>query len=356
MTTSGDIARTFGDRYVLGEQLTAGETREVWRAHDDIVSRQVALKIFFGAQAADPAWRERFRHDARRLAALSHPGIAKVYQHDESDDEAWLAMAFVGGAPLAERLTGDDPLDVATALDIVGQTAFAVQAAHDVGVAHGAIGPASVMVRTDGVVSLIGFALATGATQAADMRALGALAKQCLTGPAVSTSRQAPDVEDFVDWVTTPDRPKPPRDAAEIGRTALALVASLQAGHTTSVVPSSASAAMTETPGAEPRYDEAERKQVRNRLIVLGTIVVVGGGALLRFVGQGAGDVTVPSVVGLPIDQAKLQLTKGRLNNTTQCVVGKDSGGTVVSQLPLVGASVKAGSTVVLTFSQGTCP
>src|SRR4051812_34759637 len=130
MTAGGETARTFGDRYVLGDRITAGETREVWQAHDDIVSRQVALKIFFGPPAADPAWRERFRHDAGRLVALSHPGIAKVYDHDESADEAWLAMAFIAGRPLTELLA-DSTLDVPTALDIVGQTAFAVQAAHD---------------------------------------------------------------------------------------------------------------------------------------------------------------------------------------------------------------------------------
>jgi hypothetical protein len=355
MTANGDTARTFGDRYVLGDRITAGETREVWHAHDDIVSRQVALKIFFGAPATDPAWRERFRRDADRLVALSHPGIAKVYDHDESEDEAWLAMAFVSGQPLTERLA-DSSLDVATALDIVGQTAFAVQAAHDVGIAHGAIGPASIMIRPDGVVSLIGFAVAGGASQADDLRALGALTRQSLSGPAVSTPGLPPDVEHFMGWVTDPGRSNPPRDAGEIGRTALALATSLRSGAPASVVPP-ASKPRTDPTDAEPRYDDAERKQVRNRLIVLGTIVVVGGAALLRFIGESGGQVTVPSVVGLPVNQAQLQLTKDGLRSSSpQCVVGKDSGGTVVSQLPLVGASVKAGSAVVISYAQAVCP
>jgi hypothetical protein len=354
MTANGDTARTFGGRYVLGDRITAGETREVWQAHDDIVSRPVALKIFFGAPSADPAWRERFRHDATRLVALSHPGIAKVYDHDESDDEAWLAMASVAGEPLTERLAGGS-LDVATALDIVGQTAFAVQAAHDVGLAHGAIGPPSILIRPEGVVSLIGFAVASGATQAGDMTALGALTRQCLSGGAVSTPDLPPDVEEFMGWVTDPERSKPPRDAGEIGRTALALATSLRSGAPAAVVPTSPSP-RTGRADDEPRYDEAERKQVRNRLIVLGTIVVVGGAALLRFVGESGGEVNVPSVIGLPVKQAQLQLTKDGLNNEPQCVVGKDSGGTVVSQLPLVGARVKAGSHVVINYAQAVCP
>jgi hypothetical protein len=171
----------------------------------------------------------------------------------------------------------------------------------------------------------------------------------------VSTPGLPPNVEDFMGWVTDPGRSTPPRDAGEIGRTALALATSLRAGAPAAVVPTAASP-KTDPTDAEPRYDDAERKQVRNRLIVLGTIVVVGGAALLRFVGEGGGHVSVPSVVGLPKDQAQLQLTKDSLNSSPQCVVGKDSGGTIVSQLPLVGASVKAGSTVVINYSQTVCP
>jgi serine/threonine protein kinase len=351
MTDDGqETARTFGERYVLSDRISAGETREVWRAHDDVVGRQVALKIFFGPPVADPQWRERFRHDARRLAALSHPGIAKIYEVDESDDEAWLAMAFIGGTTLAQRLTAAEPLPAATALDVIGQTGFALQAAHDVGIAHGAVSPAAVMVRSDGVTSLIGFAVGNPATRADDLRALGALARECLGATAVSTDDAAPDVEEFVDWVSNPDRPNPPHDAAEIGRTALALAATLARGSQTSPVPPAPSPKPVAPPASVTEHDEGARMQVRNRLIVLGTIVVVGGGALLRFVGEGGGDVTVPPVIGLSLSQAKLQLTgAGLRSEPNQSLPGT----TVVSELPAAGTHVKAGSTVVLTMSRG---
>ena len=90
--------RIFGERYVLGERLTAGETREVWRAHDDIVSRAGRAQDLLRSAGRRPGVAAaRSVDDADRLVALSHPGIAKVYDHGESDDETWLAMAFVAG-------------------------------------------------------------------------------------------------------------------------------------------------------------------------------------------------------------------------------------------------------------------
>jgi hypothetical protein len=353
MTNGEQTARTFNDRYVLGRQLTTGAAREVWQAHDDLVSRAVALKIFFGDRAGEPSWRTAFGHDAARLAALSHPGIAKVYEYGLFDDEAWLAMAFVNGQPLARLTDQTPPMPADEALDIIGQAGLAVQAAHDVGIAHGNLGVDAVLIRPEGAVALIGFAVGSGGSQAEDLRALGALAERCLQ-PSQAT--HSPEITDFVDWLNNPERPQPPSDAAEVGRTALALAASEDGGHTTTVVPrATARSAMDDTASAPPRYDEAERKMVRNRLIVLGTIVVVGGAALLRFVGKGGGEVVVPSVVNLPISQADLDLTRAGLRPSETCVVGDDSGNTVVTQFPSAGLHVKAGSSVTLTLSQANC-
>jgi serine/threonine protein kinase len=353
VSSDGTTARIFGGRYVLGDQLTAGDGREVWRAHDDIVSRSAALKIYFGPTAADPQWRERFRHDADRLATLSHPGIATLYEHDESDVETWLALAYVDGQTLTERLLAEPRLSAAEAFDVVGQTAMAVAAAHDVGLAHGALQPDSLLIRSGGSTALIGFALGAEATRADDLVALRELTWRCLDNEAGAVSTQPAEIDDFVKWLTGVGRGAPPDDAAEIGRTALALASSLRGGHTTTATPPAPRSAMTDTPGDPPRYDEAERKTVRNRLLVLGTIVVVGGAALLRFVGEGAGEVSVPNVVGLQIDQAKLKLTYAGLVPKVTTTVGTDSGGTVISESPLPGNEVKAGSKVTLTVSEG---
>jgi hypothetical protein len=354
MTTTDDEPRTYGDRYVLSERITASDSREVWHAHDDIVGRQVALKIFFGAQTADPAWRDAFSRDADRLVALSHPGIAKVYETGGSRQETWLAMSFVAGDPVSAQLASDAGLAAADTLDIIGQTALAVQAAHDAGIAHGNLTAANVLIRDDGVVAVIGFAVASGSTPADDLRTLGELARDLLRGTARAADLPA-DVDDFVSWLTSPDRAKPPTDAADIGRTALALAASLGGKHGTTVVPSAhPRSAINDDADAAPRYDMAERKRVRNRLIALGAIVVVFGGALMFFVGQGGGEVTVPYVVGLQLGQAQLELTSAGLRDTqVVTTLGSDSGGTVVSESPQPGVRVKAGSIVTLTISAG---
>jgi tRNA A-37 threonylcarbamoyl transferase component Bud32 len=348
MSTGGTTARMFGDRYVLGDRLTASESREVWRAHDDIVSRQVALKIFFGPSAADPVWREQFRHDADRLATLSHPGIATLYEHAESDDETWLAMAFVEGERLSDRLAEPAGLTPAVAIDVVGQAALAVSAAHDIGLAHGAMTPDSLLIRAGGSVALIGFAIGSAATRDGDLHALGGLLTRCLDTD-VATARP-PEVDEFVRWLTGRDRPEPAGSAAEIGRTALALATSLRGGHTTTVTPPRKPPPDAD---ASPGYDEADRKRVRNRLLVLGTIVVVGGAALLRFVGEGGGQVIVPNVVGLQVNAADLKLTYAGLVPKVTTAVGSDSGQTVVSESPSAGQEVKAGSRVTLTVSEG---
>jgi hypothetical protein len=357
---SPDAARIFGERYVLGDRLTAGATREVWQAHDDVVSRAVALKIFFGPDAASPDWQQTFRRRADRMVALSHPGIAKVYDHGESSDETWLAMAFVPGAPLADRLGGGEELSPQQALDTIGQTALALAAAHTAGIVHGNLSTASLLVRGGGVVSIIGFAVDGNASRDDDLDALVALTTTLLDTDAVSTSPHSSDVKQFMTSLHAPDRGARPRDASEIGRTALALATSLRgddrpAALAPSPAPSRASA-RAEAIRFESSQAEAERKLVRNRLIVLGTIVVVGGAGLLRFVGEGAGDVTVPLVTNLTIDQAELKLTTDGMRSSEHCTLGRSSGDVVVRQSPAAGRSVKAGSVVTLTYTKDTCP
>jgi serine/threonine protein kinase len=353
VTTSDNEVRTFGDRYVLGDRLTTGEGSEVWQAHDDVVGRSVALKIFFGSRAGDPSWRKGFRHTAGRLAALSHPGIAKVHESGESDAEAWLAMAFVAGGQQLSAHHAAAGLSPAAALNIVGQTAIALKAAHDVGVIHGDLTAANLLIRPGNVIAVVGFSFDPAATRAGDLTALGELAHELL-GDRLATSPDLPaEVDDFVGALTDPDRPTPPTDAGDIGRTALALAASLSGGHATTVTPRAKPlSAMDETPDAEPRYDQADRRRVRNKLIALGAIVVVFGAALIFFIGQGGGHGTVPNVVNLPLPQAQDDLIQqGFHDNQTTVVGSQNSAGTVVSQSPPAGVRAKLGSTVTLTIA-----
>jgi tRNA A-37 threonylcarbamoyl transferase component Bud32 len=370
MTSDGAAPRTVGERYVLVERISASTptsadqpgpharsdvdvATEVWQAHDDVVSRAVAVKLFAASGADLNQWQQRFDAGASALMTLSHPSIAKVHDHGSDTAGGWLAMSLVGGRTLADILA-DGAMTTTDALNVVGQVGFALQAAHDAGIEHGAVSDRNVLVRDQRTATLVGFAPGRPASVAADLADLADMAR------SIPASADA-DVADFLDWLDQPERSSRPRDAAEIARTALAVAASLDGRHATSVVPKQAPAAVVADDrlesvarGIEPRYDEAQRKMVRNRLIILGAIVVIGGGILLRFVGEGGGEVPVPSVVGLPINQAKLDLTSAGLRSSDTLTTGsKDSGGTVVAQSPTAGQEVKAGSTIALTVSTG---
>jgi hypothetical protein len=210
------------------------------------------------------------------------------------------------------------------------------------------------MVRDDSAVSLIGFTVDSDGGRDADIDALGPLAAALFDAVDLSTAEPTPDVKRFMTSLSDSTRAAKERDAKEIGRTALALAAPDD-------VPRPVRTSMPTEPrpkhvGYGGAHDEAEKRMVRNRLIVLGTIVVVGGAALLRFVGEGAGDVTVPLVTNLRLDQAELKLTTDGMRSSEHCTLGASSGGVVVRQSPVAGRSVKAGSVVTLTYVQDTCP
>lgn len=352
MTEPDQGARTLGDRYVLVEQLAADDRRAVWRGHDDIASRPVVAKIFT-AVGNDDAWRDAFDRGAQRLEALTHPGIATVLSHGAREPDPWLVSASVDGDRVDQILEEDGELSCDDALAVVGQTAMAVKAAHDAGIAHGAIAASHIVVRQDGSSALIGFEVPTDRRTADDLTALAGLARELV--PVANATEG--EVAGFLRWIEGATA----TDAGEIGRTALALAASVRGAHSTSVVaePSATETTDEDDDEADPQgrnrawYDDAERKRVRNGLIAIGATVVIAGAALLWLVERGGNNptqVTVPSVVNLPLTDAQNQLIQDALRaNEDSAVV--PANGYVVKQFPPAGSRVKVGTVVILTVS-----
>ena len=145
--------------YRLIEKIGEGGMGVVWKALDPTLDREVALKFLPEGFAADPDRLARFEREAKLLASLNHPFIATVYGLHEHDGVRFIAMEFVPGVTLADRLErGALPLD--DGLELARQIADALEAAHEHGVIHRDLKPANIHVTVDGIAKVLDFGLA----------------------------------------------------------------------------------------------------------------------------------------------------------------------------------------------------
>ena len=139
---------------------------QVWQAVDEVLGRPVAVKPLRDEYAQDPSFVGRLRAEARYAAAVTHPGIASVFDYGEvrtaagPDPTAFLVMELVEGEPLSSLLAREGRLGLDRSLDIVGQAAVAVGAAHQAGLVHRDIKPANLLVCRDGTVKVTDFGVA----------------------------------------------------------------------------------------------------------------------------------------------------------------------------------------------------
>ena len=156
---------TFGGRYQLSSRVAIGGMGEVWQATDLVIGRTVAIKILKDEYLGDPGFLERFRAEARHAALVNHEGIANVFDYGEEDGSAFLVMELVPGEALSAILERERVLSTDRVLDIVAQTASALQAAHAAGLVHRDIKPGNLLITPDGRVKITDFGIARIADQ-----------------------------------------------------------------------------------------------------------------------------------------------------------------------------------------------
>jgi serine/threonine-protein kinase len=156
---------SFGGRYELISRIAIGGMGEVWEATDHVIGRTVAIKILKDEYMGDPGFLERFRAEARHAALVNHEGIASVFDYGEENGSAFLVMELVPGEALSTILERENKLPAERTLDIVAQTASALQAAHAAGLVHRDIKPGNLLITPDGRVKITDFGIARIADQ-----------------------------------------------------------------------------------------------------------------------------------------------------------------------------------------------
>ncbi|MFC5381224.1 protein kinase domain-containing protein [Aquipuribacter nitratireducens] len=161
--------RVLAGRYRLLDQVAVGAMGEVWRAHDDRLDRDVAVKVLRPELADDAGFLERFRGEARHAASVRHPHVAAVHDYGEDGSTAtqqvataYLVMDLLDGRPLSEVLAERGPLPAVEVAALLAQVADALAAAHRIGLVHRDVKPAN-LVESDGHVCVTDFGIARAA-------------------------------------------------------------------------------------------------------------------------------------------------------------------------------------------------
>ena len=154
------VGQLYGDRYRLQLRIAIGGMGEVWQAEDELILRQVAIKILKEEYLSDPLFIERFRTEAKSAALVEHEGIANVYDYGEDTNAAYLVMELVPGESLSRVIEREKKLPDTRLLDIMAQTSRALGAAHARGLVHRDIKPGNLLITPDGKVKITDFGIA----------------------------------------------------------------------------------------------------------------------------------------------------------------------------------------------------
>jgi hypothetical protein len=154
------VGEVLSDRYELEELVGTGGMSSVFRAHDRLLDRKVALKVLHEQYTADEEYVERFRREARAVAALSHPNIVTVIDRGEHEGRQFIVFEYVSGENLKQLIGRRGPAPVTTALELGIQIARALSFAHQEGLVHRDVKPQNVLLNGEGEAKVTDFGIA----------------------------------------------------------------------------------------------------------------------------------------------------------------------------------------------------
>ena len=154
------VGELIADRYELEELVGSGGMSSVYRAHDRLLERSVALKILHEQYGRDADYVERFRREARAVAQLTHPNIVTVIDRGEQDGRQFIVFEYVDGLNLKELVDEEGPLPARDAIELALQVARGLAFAHDQGLVHRDVKPQNVLIDGDGRAKVTDFGIA----------------------------------------------------------------------------------------------------------------------------------------------------------------------------------------------------
>jgi serine/threonine-protein kinase len=153
-------SQTYGGRYKVLELVGSGGMAEVYRARDELLGREVALKVLHARFSQDRSFVERFRREAQSAANLNHPNIVSLYDYGADGSSYYIVMEFIEGRSLAEIIHREGPLMPERAAEIASDVAKALERAHTAGIVHRDIKPGNIMITSGGQTKVTDFGIA----------------------------------------------------------------------------------------------------------------------------------------------------------------------------------------------------
>ncbi len=404
-------------RYRVISRLGSGGMADVYLAQDQLLGREMAIKVLHHHFAEDQEFVERFRREASSAAALSHPNIVGIFDRGEWNGTYYIAMEYVAGRSLKAIVREDGPLEPAAAIDIVIQILRAARFAHRRGVIHRDLKPHNVIIDEEGRARVTDFGIAragasdmtmTGSimgtaqylspeqaqgysvSSSSDIYSVGVILYELLTGvvpfegeTAVaiafkqvsatprSPSELKPGIPHSLDQVVLRALAKDPAeryaDADELinalqherdalaAQAGTALTSAYDGHHTSEHHPAAGALLMAPAAlGEEYAPQAAENRRRRALWWGLALLVLAGIAALVIVLLQPAKMVTVPDVGGRTEQAAGASLRQAGLDPVPSLAASSTvPTGLVVSQSPAAGERVEKGSRVSIVISGG---
>ncbi len=165
--------RRLAGRYVLEEKIAPGGMATIWRGHDDVLARTVAIKCLRDELARDPEFAERFQREAINAARLNHPNIISIFDTGVDDGVYFIVMEYFPGGDFRRLVSESGPLDPQRAVALILPVISALGFAHNNGVIHRDVKPANILVADDGRVKVADFGIAKAAFTQGDLTTTG---------------------------------------------------------------------------------------------------------------------------------------------------------------------------------------